>query len=265
MRKPNTIKRRLRQGEIVFGPWCILPSASVTNVIASTGVDFLIIDMEHGPTSFESAEGMVRSAESEGCCPLVRIGDRDETTILRTLDIGAHGILAPHVESKGDAREVVSFSKYYPLGKRGFSPYTRAGGYGGRKIEKHTEKENEETLVGVIIEGKAGIQNLESILETEALDLVYIGAYDLSQAMGMPGQVDHPAIKEKMEECIQRIKKAGIAAGGYVAKNDEDIKWMVDIGMQFITCLPDATVIFHAFKEQIRNFRQVLEKMGKNR
>ena len=264
MRKTNLLKRRLKNGEIVFGPWCVIPSPSIINIICAVGLDFVIIDMEHGPTGFEKAEDMVRAAESESCCPLIRVGQRVESTVLRALDIGAHGLLISHVESRKDAEESVYFSKYYPEGGRGFSPYTRAGGYGNLGIENHAQKENKETLIGVILEGKAGIENIDSILETKNIDLVYIGAYDLSQAMGMPGQVQHPAIKKEMEKCIQRIRDFGIAAGGYVAKNRDDIKWMMDIGMQFITCLPDATLIFHAFYDCVTDFRQVIHERGGN-
>ena len=263
MRKPNSLKKRLKNGEIVFGPWCVIPSPAIINIVAAAGLDFVIIDMEHGPAGFETAEDMVRAAESENCCPLIRVGQRDESKILRALDIGAHGLLIPHVESRKDAEESVSFSKYYPEGGRGFSPYTRAGGYGYLGVETHAQKENEETLMGVILEGHAGIKNIDLILETKNIDLVYIGAYDLSQAMGMPGQVEHPAIKKEMEKCIRKIRDCGIAAGGYVAKNIEDVKWMKDTGMQFITCLPDATLIFHAFYDCVEDFRQVIHEGGK--
>ena len=263
MRKPNSLKKRLKNGEIVFGPWCVIPSSAIINIVAAAGLDFVIIDMEHGSAGFETAEDMVRAAESENCCPLIRVGQRDESTVLRALDIGAHGLLIPHVESREDAEESVFFSKYYPEGGRGFSPYTRAGGYGYLGVKDHAQKENEETLIGVILEGKEGINNIDSILETKNIDLIYIGAYDLSQAMGMPGQVEHPAIKKEMEKSIRKIRDCGIAAGGYVAKNTDDIKWMTDIGMQFITCLPDATVIFHAFYDCVRDFRQVIHEGDK--
>ncbi len=259
MRKPNVLKKKLKNGEVVFGPWCVIPSPSLINIIGSAGMDFVIIDMEHGPTGFQNAEDMVRAAESENCCPLIRVGQRSESTILKGLDIGAQGLLVPHIEKREDAQETILFSKYYPEGERGFSPYTRAGGYGYLDIQNHARKENEETLIGVILEGKEGIQNIDSILETKKIDLIYIGAYDLSQAMGMPGQVQHPDIKKEMEKCIRKIRDSGIAAGGYVAKNTEDIKWMKDIGMQFITCLPDTAVIFHAFHDFMQDFKQAIK------
>jgi len=79
--------------------------------------------------------------------------------------------------------------------------------------------------VGVILEGKKGIESIDAVLETEHLDLVYIGAYDLSQTLGMPGQVGHSEIRKNMERCIRKIRNAGIAAGGHMAKSEEGIAW----------------------------------------
>jgi len=118
------LKERLRAGEIVFGSWCVIPSGSVMNIIASAGFDFVIIDLEHGPVSFETAEEMCRAAQSEQVSPIIRLGQINEEHILKSLDIGVEGLLVAHVETPEDARKVVSFSKYYPIGKRGF-PLTR--------------------------------------------------------------------------------------------------------------------------------------------
>jgi len=259
MRKENTLKKKLKNGEAVLGMWCVLPSAAVTNVIAASGMDFVIIDMEHGSINSETTEEMVRAADSEDCCPIIRLGQKDEGMILKALDVGAHGVLVAHVENRQDARDVIEFSKYHPIGIRGFSPYTRAGGYGTSGIERHAQHENEQTLVGIILEGKAGIENIDTILETEHLDLVYIGAYDLSQSLGVPGQVQHTLVKSHMEKAIRKIRNAGIAAGGYVAKDTQDIRWMVDMGMQFITYLPDATVLFDTCQNVVQNFKSNLK------
>ena len=260
MNEKISLKRRLRAGEIVFGPWCVIPSGTVMNIIASAGFDFAIIDLEHGPTSFETAEEMCRAAQSEQVCPIIRLGQINEEDVLKSLDIGVEGLLVAHVETPEDAKDVVSFSKYHPIGRRGFSPYTRAGRYMGGKITEHARTQNEETLVGLILEGKKGLDNIETILETQHLNLIYLGAYDISQAMGMPGDVGHPKIKKHMEKCVKKIRDAKIAAGGYVAKSMEDMTWMVDIGMQFITYLPDCAAISEKMRSAVEDFGQVLNR-----
>ena len=100
------------------------------------------------------------------------------------------------------------------------------------------------------------------ILETPNLDLVYIGAYDLSQALGMPGQVAHPEIRKALESCVRQVRDAGLAVGGFVARNRDDMMWMKDMGMQFITYLPDCTAIHQALRGAVDDFRKVLERGG---
>jgi len=259
MRKPNQLKQRLKAGEAVFGPWCVIPSPTITNIVGAAGMDFAIIDLEHGPTGFKTAENMIRAADSEGCSSIIRLGTISETDILKSLDIGAQGILVAHVESADDARRVVEHAKYHPLGRRGFSPYTRAGGYGSTGIENHTIRENEQTLVGIIIEGRKGIDAIEEIARVPGLDLIYIGAYDLSQALGMPGHVRHPEVRACLERCMGLIRKAGLIPGGYVARNQEDMEWMLSIGMQFITFLPDVTIFSDTCKNAVEDFRKSVQ------
>jgi 4-hydroxy-2-oxoheptanedioate aldolase len=254
----NRLKISLKEGKVVYGPWCTIPSAAVINVIAATGVDFVIIDMEHGPLSFETVEDMIRAAEVEDCSAVVRVAKNDETLILSALDVGACGVIVPHIETRDNVELAISFTKYYPLGTRGLSPFTRAGGYSLYNAKDHAKKQNEKTLLILLLEGKAGIENLEEILSINNIetkvDAIYIGAYDLSQALGFPGQVDHPDVRGTMERCIARINKSRIAAGGYVAKDENDIKWMRDMGMQLITLMPDCTMLFHAFENTYHDF-----------
>lgn len=259
--KDNNMKSLLREGGVVIGPWCTIASPSVVNVIAAAGLDFVIIDMEHGPHSFQTVEDMIRAAEAENCTPLVRVAKNDEALILNALDLGAQGVMIPHIESRADAELAVSYAKYYPLGRRGLSPFTRAGGYSLHNVQDHSQTQNEQTLVILVLEGKEGIASLDEILTLEKIedkvDIIYIGAYDLSQAVGLPGQVDHPEVRKHLEICIKKIKERGIAAGGYVAKNSADISWMLEMDMQFITLLPDCTILFHAFESLYHDFCKI--------
>lgn len=261
MKNEDLLKKRLKKGEVVIGNWCVIPSAPLSQVISSSGMDFIIIDMEHGPHSFETAAGMVRSARLEGCAPLIRVPANIEESILRALDIDASGVIVPHIESSEDAERAVSASKYFPLGSRGFSPFTAAGRFYPADVKDHSRVQNEKTFVGLILEGKKGLDSLDGILAVKDIekrvDLIYVGAYDLSQALGIPGKVDDPAVKEALLSCVSKIKAKGIAAGGHVAKNRGDIEWMVKAGMQFITILPDCAVIHEAFSKYVKDLREI--------
>lgn len=254
--KKDILKKRIRGGDIVIGTWCTVPSFSLVNIIASTGLDFVIIDSEHGPLNPPIIEQMIIAAEVENCTPLVRVAARREELILSALDSGSHGIIVPHIETITDAEEAISYCKYSPAGIRGFSPFTRAGKYSLFNVSEHAKKENDETMVIAIIEGELGIKNLKAIANLEHIDVIYIGVYDLSQTMGFPGQVDHPKVQTELENCIKIIRANGKAAGGYVAKNSNDINWMVNLGMQFITYRVDTMAIFHTYNDIIIEFKK---------
>lgn len=254
MRKINKLKRRLKKGETVIGTWCILPSASVANVIGTSGLDFLVIDMEHGPISYETAEDMVRTAESEDCSPLVRVPKNDDSEILRALDIGAHGVIVPHINSVQQRKLAIESIKYFPLGRRGLSPFTRAGGYDPDKPADHAENENKETMSILLVEGKEGIDNIEAIMD-DNIDVIYIGVYDLSQSLGLPGQVERKEVKKCLESCVKKARKIKISVGSFT-NNFKTLKWFKDIGIQFITYSLDSTEICRSFKHIVKEFKK---------
>lgn len=257
MRKTNTLKASLKEGQVAIGTWSIIPSPSAVNVMAAAGLDFIIIDMEHGPTGFETAEDLIRAVESEGSSPVIRVPSLDEAMILRALDIGAHGVIVPHVETPEDAAEVVKYAKYKPEGERGFSPYTRAGGYSKFNIKEHCQIENGATMVIVVVEGVDGIRNLDRIIEVPGLDVIYLGIYDLSQAIGRPGEIEHPEVKAYVEECVSKVRERGLSCGCF-AHDLADIQWLSDIGIQFITYMIDTTLLFHAYYDMIAEAKRTL-------
>ena len=129
MLKNNFLKQKLEKGIPVIGTWSIIPSETTIDIISSTEIDFIIIDAEHGPISFEKAQTMCSICESNNVSPVMRIGSIDESNILRALDIGIHCLQIPNVKSVEDVERIINYSKYPPLGRRGFSPFTRAGNY----------------------------------------------------------------------------------------------------------------------------------------
>lgn len=262
MTRENKLKIRLKNGEVAIGIWCVIPSPYVSAIIATSGMDFIIIDLEHSAIGIETADEMVKSAELEDCYSLIRLGQLDEGLILKSLDMGGHGVLVAHMEDRKSVEKLIEYVKYYPTGKRGFSPYTRAGSFGGFDTIKYAVKENERTLTGIILEGVTAVDNIDAILEVPGLDLVYIGAYDLSQDLGFPGQVNHPRVLSYVEGAICKIRKAGVAAGGHVAKDLNDIRRMVDMGMQFITLLPDCALLNRICSEMVEGFREIVKDVS---
>lgn len=253
MRHENQLKRRLATGEAVLGTWAILPHPAVTNVIAAAGFDFVIADLEHGPFSLSEVENLVRAAESEHRSALVRVPDNDRSWILRALETGAHGIVVPQIASATDAYCAVTAVKYHPGGGRGFSPYTRSGGYThGRSIDI-ANRENRRTLTVLIVEGLEGLASLDAIAAVPGVDAIYIGIYDLSQSAGRPGEIDHPDVVAAAEGAVARIAKQGIAAG-CLAQTPEQLQRYRELGVRFLVYQADCSLLFEACQSAVATF-----------
>lgn len=238
----NTLRARLKNGENALGTWCVLPSSSSIEVIASTGFDFVIIDMEHGPHSFETGLDMARAAQFHNCSALVRVPGNLDTDILRALEIGSDGVLVPQISSMESARYALRAMKYGPLGNRGFSPFTRSGNWSATGAAERAQKKNEDTLSVLLVEGIEGINSLDEILTLETLDVVYLGTYDLSQSAGHPGQPNHPEVLKYVEQCVSKIRKSGKAAGCLAQTSEQVSRWK-QIGIQFIPYLADCAIL----------------------
>jgi len=239
-----SLKNKLKNGDFVLGTWCTLPSPNVVNILAKSGLDFIIIDMEHGVIDFNIASQMIMAAEAEGCEVIIRVQNNNESDILKALDIGSNGILVPHIETIGDCNKAISYMKYPPIGIRGFSPYTKAGGYTLK--ENHTSIENEKLLSAIILEGHSGVNNINAIINNINLDLIYLGAYDLSVVYGIPGDVTHPIVIKTLKECTQIIKENDKIAGA-LFHNVDELEFFKSIGIQLLCYKVDANVLFECF------------------
>ncbi len=245
--KNMDFRQKLRDGKTVFGTWSMTGSTTVVNVIGSTGLDFIIFDMEHSSMSFETVENMVRAAECVGCYPIIRVSDSSESTILRALETGCNGIMVPHVSSGWQATKIVSACKYPPEGKRGLSPYTRNHNFSHHDLAKSMERNNNDIFIGILIEDKRGIECLKDILSVEGIDLIYTGIYDLSQSIGLPGELNHPKVLQIQKECSQIIKEKGLIAGSF-AKVPGYIKILIKNNFQFIAYSADSYVLRKAYE-----------------
>lgn len=248
MTKRNPLKEKLKAGKVVLGGWCEIASPTVANIMASTGLDFVIVDQEHGAVGFETAEAMCRAAEADGCTAIVRTQENRESVILRALEIGSHAIMIPHVESAEEARRAVNASFYHPKGNRGLGPYTRNHGYTHVGLEQSVLDANDATFLGILVEGNDGLANMDEIAQVEGLDLIYLGVYDISQAVGLPGQLRHPKVLDALKTSAAQLSARGVAAGTYAA-DLEYAKLLIDLGYQFIAYSVDAFAIQKHFTE----------------
>lgn len=254
--KENRLRTTLEAGKTAFGTFCILSSASAVEAAAASGLDFVILDMEHGPLTYETCEELIRGAECGGAAPIIRVSDNRPELILRALDIGAAGVQVPQVGSKAEAERVVNAAKYAPLGQRGVSIFTRAGGYVGSP--DHTEKCNAQQMTVVHIEGMEAVQNMDEILEADGIDVIFLGPYDLSQSLGITGQVDDPRVRGALESCAQKALDAGRFVGSY-AKDADMAAWLVSIGVQYIAAYVDAAAVSLFYSRLLDDLRGAVQ------
>lgn len=213
--RSNATRGKLASGEAVVGVIVPVAAPVLVDLAALAGFDFVLIDAEHGHLGFEAAEHLVRAAEAAGITPLARASHNSPSEILRLLDIGAQGVMAPHVSSAADAEAAVRSVKFHPRGNRGLAG-SRAADYGlTGSMEDYVAHANRETMVLALIEDRRAVENLQAILAVDGIDVVFIGASDLAQSMGYPGRPDHPEVRA----AIDRIIDLGVAASRIVGVN----------------------------------------------
>lgn len=249
----QSIKKSMQNGKSLFGTWAMLPSSFVVDVIAQTGLDFIILDMEHGTLSLETAEEMVRAAQLHNCQPIIRVGDDHENTILHALETGCEAIMVPHVSSAEVAKKIVNAALYSPKGSRGLSPYTRCHNYTHVNLEQSMLRHAQETMVGILVEGKEGIENLSQIVQVEGIDLIYLGMYDISQSVGLPGQLEHPEVMLQLQNCLKIIKSSNKFAGTF-SRDIKACSRFKEMGFNFIAYIADSYALHSFYSEAVSNF-----------
>jgi len=256
MLKNNFLKEKLNSSRPVIGTWSIIPSVISIDIIASAGLDFIIIDSEHGPINFETAQNMVIACESRNVSPVMRIGGIIEADILKALDIGVHCIQVPNIMSEYDIEKLITFSKYPPLGNRGFSPFTRAGNYSMENSKELVKKANENVLVAIHIENAEAAENIEMALKYEEVDIIFIGLFDISKSLGIPGDVDNPKVLNMLKAMTDKITSAG-KYPGTIVNNYEQMRNCLAIGIKYITYSVDCAMLSKCYQNINAKFREI--------
>jgi 4-hydroxy-2-oxoheptanedioate aldolase len=179
---------------------------------------------------------------------------------LQSLDQGAHGIVVPHIRDADAAQTIAQAIKYHPLGNRGFTPFSKAGGFSNLNTAEYVRTANQETIGIAIIECLSGLENVRGIASVPGIDVIYFGAYDLSQALGHPGEPRHPKVISAIQQGVAQVQSAGKYAGGFVPQSKDDIKWLLDMGMRFITYEVDSSMIFRHTKDMKDWFETEISK-----
>ena len=237
----TSLRARARAGETLLGCFLTWPVAGVVELAALAGFDFVLIDVEHGFFSIESVASTILACDSAGIAPLVRPPSALSDQVGRYLDAGAAGTLLPRVESVAMARSAIEALKFAPLGRRGLGG-VRANRYATEPLADFVTRANDETLVAVQIEREGALAELSSLADEPAVDVLFVGPNDLSQALGEPGETTSKRFSAEVARVASEAARARKAAGIMVGHR-EDIPRLADLGYRIFTTSDRALVL----------------------
>lgn len=226
------LKEKIANNELTIGSWITIGHPAIPEIMSFANFDWLVIDIEHTTIDLSMVQILITTIQSRGIAALVRVNKNEEVVIKRVLDAGANGVIIPMVNNKEDAIRAVNFSKYPPTGTRGVG-LARAQGY-GYEFEEYRNAVDKIVIIAQI-EHYEGINNLAEILAVEGIDATIIGPYDLSGSLGMPGDIHHPEVQEKLKVYKQISRSAGKLAGFHVVDSSpEKVEAIIAEGYSFI-------------------------------
>lgn len=252
------LKARLRNKEAVIGCWLNLGSAVTAEIVALAGFDWVLIDLEHGAGGEQDVIAQLQAIAATSTAALVRVESHDKRRIHRVLDMGAEGVICPHIDDALQAREAVDGIRYPPHGSRGVAKMVRATGF-GKDFNAYYAQSNDEILGVMQVESPEALLHLDEIAAMDGVDVLFIGPADLSMSLGIFGQFDHPLFVDAVNATIAAAERAGKATG-ILLFNPDDYARYFELGIRMIACGADATFV----AEGSRTMASRLQKIRDN-
>lgn len=226
---PLSLRARLRDGERTVGALVRMPSEDVVEMLGVCGLDFVVVDCEHGPADVLALRQHIALAELHGMATLVRIGEAETTLAQRALDQGAQGIIAPHVDTAEEARALARSVHYPPVGARGFATYPRAGRFGSSTADDHRQRALDSVLVLAMIESPGAVAGAREILATPGVDGYLVGTADLQASSGP----NDPAVLDSIAHVRRQGQEVGTIRAD-LAGDPDAARRALDDGAQMV-------------------------------
>lgn len=250
------IKKAFHQGKVVIGTWVFeFNTPGIARLLASTGIDFVVYDMEHSAFGMDSIRSLLAQTRPLNMAALVRPPANEYHLVAPLLDAGACGVIIPKVETANEAAGVADACKYYPEGHRGAAFSIAHDDFLPGDVSSKMKDANEAVLCAVLIETAKGVENLDEILEVKGIDLIWVGFLDLSLSMGIPGQFGHFQFREAVQRILQISKTHGKPVG-ILSANPEQAREHLQQGFQCICYGGDIWLLQRALSEGVQVIRR---------
>jgi 2-keto-3-deoxy-L-rhamnonate aldolase RhmA len=255
----NRAKKMLQNNELVL---CMgvnqLRTPNIAMIAAACGFDAVYIDLEHNPTSLETAAAVCVAALAMGITPIARVTSHDPHDATRILDCGAQGVMVTHIENAEEAKAIVAACLYPPKGHRSAFGSGPALGYAALGQAEVCRRLNQETVLMAMIETPEAVENADAIAAVDGIDVLHIGASDLSTEMGIPGQYTHDRMKAAFDTVATAARGHGKAMGvGGVRQDFEFQSWLIKLGMRYLTGGSDIAYILSAGRADVKQLREL--------
>jgi len=253
--KANPLKEKLRRGEVIIGTFLFSSSPVVMEVLGHAGLDFVIIDTEHGPTGPLDTNifgHLIRAAESAGVVPLVRLPERSRIMTQKVLDMGCMGVVVPMVETADEVREIVKDCRYPPAGNRGACYLTRAAKYSAGFTGNYWEEANRSIMVVPLVESRTAVDNLEEIVQVDGVDFAFFGGRDYAMRMGYT-TVNNPENQAAMKRAHELCERYGVPLARFLYPPfDESVKKAIEEGARVLVAGGDVSLLMWAASTMVK-------------
>lgn len=254
--KNNPVKKRIEQGGVSVGTMIFeFNTTGIARIAAAAGAEFAMFDMEHTGWSLETVRMLLATCRATEMVPMVRVPATEYHFIARCLDLGAMGIMVPMVESAEQAQKIVQSAKYPPVGRRGAAFGVAHDDYTGGDIVEKIASANREILLIAQIETAQGLQHVDAIAAVAGIDVLWIGQFDLTNSLGIPGQFDHPLFLQSVEKVVKVCKQHN-KIPGYMVSDVAGAKMMLEQGFRILAYSGDIWLYQAALSQGIAAFRE---------
>jgi len=263
--RPPSLRAMVETKALKVGHFLVeFATPGIARILKAAGCEFVVLDMEHSGFGFETVRSVAQSTRGAELPLIVRVPSKSYHHIARALDMGAQGIMLPMVSSAEEAREIVQCVKYPPQGQRGALFQFAHDDYVPGDPKKTMRDANRATTVFAQIETQQGVDNVDAIAAVAGIDALWIGQFDLSNSLGIPGQFEHPLFTDASKSVVRAARKHGISAARLAPKVSDCISLYKD-GFDFISYSGDVWAYFDAVSDAVDEIRQGCQSLSARR